>query len=236
MAVYRLIRDEFSAWYLEMVKPAYQHPIDRESYEATLNYFDMLMRLLHPFMPFITEELWQHLAERKEGESIMKAQVPDNTDYDAQVIACMETAKGVVNGVRGVRAQKNISPREMLTLNVIGDRTLPYAEVIKKLAGIDRIETNQQKDAAAASFMIDTTEFNVPLTSAIDTDAELAKMEKDLAYYEDFRKKVVAKLSNERFVSKAPANVVETERQKQRDAESKIESLRQSIEALRNAR
>ena len=232
MAVYRLFWDEFSSWYLEMIKPAYGQPIDKKTYGMTLEYFDALLRLLHPFMPFITEELWQHLAERKEGESIMNALIPQSREIDQNVLDAMERAKEVVIGVRGVRAAKNIAPKEKLELNVLGEFDTSLYAVIEKLANLSSINSTTEKDASAASFMVGTTEFNVPLANNIDVEAELAKLSKDLEYYKGFRESVLKKLSNERFVNNAPAAVVEGERRKLADAETKIKNLEDSISAL----
>lgn len=232
MAIYRLFWDEFSSWYLEMVKPAYGQPIDRTTYNATLHYFDVLLRLLHPFMPFITEELWQHLQERTPGQSIMYALLPDVKEYDKAAVEAMEHAKEVVIGVRGVRAAKNISPREALVLNVIGDWKSAETPVIMKLANLSEINSNAEKDAAAATFMVGTMEFNVPLSANIDVAAELEKLNKELTYYQGFLASVMKKLGNERFVNNAPAAVVEAERRKQADAETKIKNLEESIAAL----
>lgn len=232
MAVYRLFWDEFSSWYLEMIKPAYGQPIDKKTYGMTLEYFDSLLRLLHPFMPFITEELWQHLAERKEGESIMNALIPQSREIDQNVLDAMERAKEVVIGVRGVRAAKNIAPKEKLELNVLGEFDSSLYAVIEKLANLSSINSTTEKDASAASFMVGTTEFNVPLANNIDVEAELAKLSKDLEYYKGFRESVLKKLSNERFVNNAPAAVVEGERRKLADAETKIKNLEDSISAL----
>lgn len=232
MAVYRLFWDEFSSWYLEMIKPAYGQPIDKKTYGMTLEYFDALLRLLHPFMPFITEELWQHLAERKEGESIMNALIPQSREIDQNVLDAMERAKEVVIGVRGVRAAKNIAPKEKLELNVLGEFDTSLYAVIEKLANLSSINSTTEKDASAASFMVGTTEFNVPLANNIDIEAELAKLSKDLEYYKGFRESVIKKLSNERFVNNAPAAVVEGERRKLADAETKIKNLEDSISAL----
>lgn len=232
MSVYRLFWDEFSSWYLEMIKPAYGQPIDKKTYGMTLEYFDALLRLLHPFMPFITEELWQHLAERKEGESIMNALIPQSREIDQNVLDAMERAKEVVIGVRGVRAAKNIAPKEKLELNVLGEFDSSLYAVIEKLANLSSINSTTEKDASAASFMVGTTEFNVPLANNIDVEAELAKLSKDLEYYKGFRESVLKKLSNERFVNNAPAAVVEGERRKLADAETKIKNLEDSISAL----
>ena len=231
MAVYRLFWDEFSSWYLEMAKPAYQQPIDRATYDATLRFFDSLLRLLHPFMPFITEELWQHLDERREGESIMTAAVPKAADFDADAITAMETAKEIIGGVRNVRAAKNIAPREPLALNIVGPFTSPFAAIIAKLANLSAINLNAEKDAAAASFMVGTTEFNIPL--AIDVEKELEALAKDLAYQQGFRATVMKKLSNQRFVDNAPEAVVAAERKKLADAETRIAAIEASIAALK---
>ncbi len=233
MSIYRLFWDEFSSWYLEMIKPAYGQPIDKSTYELTLNFFDALLRLLHPFMPFITEELWQHLAERKEGESIMYALIPDAAAISSDVLVSMERAKEVVIGVRGVRAAKNIAPKETLVLNVLGDFDASEYGVIAKLANLSAINADAEKDASAATFMVGTTEFNVPLANNIDVEAELEKLNKDLIYYQGFKESVLKKLSNERFVSNAPAAVVDGERRKLADAETKIKTITESIEALK---
>lgn len=232
MAIYRLFWDEFSSWYLEMVKPAYGEPVDKATYEATLNYFDTLLRLLHPFMPFITEELWQHLQERKPGDSIMHAQLPVAGEVNAATLEAMAHAKEVIVGVRGVRAAKNISPRETLVLNVIGAWDDALDAVVKKLGNLSEINPGAEKDAAAATFMVGTTEFNVPLTNNIDVDAELARLNKELDYYRGFLASVMKKLGNERFVNNAPEAVVAAERNKQKDAESKIATIEASIKAL----
>ena len=232
MAVYRLFWDEFSSWYLEMIKPAYGQPIDNKTYEVTLTYFDALLRLLHPFMPFITEELWQHLAERKEGESIMNALLPTSDLLNVDSLASMELAKEVVIGVRGVRAAKNIAPKEVLELNVLGEFNPVEYSVIAKLANLSAINSSVEKDASAASFMVGTTEFNVPLANNIDVEAELEKLNKELVYYKGFKESVLKKLSNERFVNNAPVAVVEGERKKLADAETKIKTIEESIVAL----
>ena len=230
--LYRLFWDEFSSWYLELVKPAYGSPIDGATMRATLGFFDSLLRLLHPFMPFITEELWQHLADRREGESIMYAPTPAAGHTDAEALATVEAAKEIVNGVRNIRASKGISPRQALTLNVVGTWPAERDAVICKLAGVEAINHNAESDPAAASFMAGAIEVCVPLTDAVDTEAELARLRKDLDYYKGFRESVMKKLSNERFVGKAPAAVVEGERRKLADADAKIETLTRSIEAL----
>lgn len=230
--VYTLFWDEFSAWYLEMVKPAYGSPIDHTTYNATLAYFDSLLRLLHPFMPFITEELWQHLGERADGESIMYAQMPAVTPVDEQTLALVEHAKEVINGVRNVRAERNIPQKEQLVVNVLGSWD-PQADcVIAKLTNASSINHGAAKDPAAATFMVGTTEVNVPLTANIDIDAELAKLNKELDYLNGFKASVEKKLSNERFVTNAPAAVVDAERRKLADATSKINNITEAIKAL----
>ncbi len=234
MAVYKLFWDEFSSWYLEMVKPAYGSPIDAQTYNATLGYFDSLLRLLHPFMPFITEELWQHLAERRDGESIMYATLPETGSADSDVLPLMEHAKNVVNGVRGVRAKKQIAPKQPLELRVVNAiLTADETEVIKKLANISSIASVAEKDAAAAPFMVDSMEFEVPMSAeSVDVEAELAKLTKDLAYEQGFLASVEKKLANERFVSGAPAAVVDAERRKQSSCQARIAALEESIKAL----
>ena len=232
MTTYRLFWDEFSSWYLEMVKPEYQKPVDRATFDATIDFFDSLLRLLHPFMPFITEELWQHIGDRREGESVMYASMPDVHVVDAKVLADMEIAKEIVNGVRGVRAQRNIPNREQLQLNVVGAE-VPMAAVIVKLANLTCVASVAEKDAAAAGFMVGTTEYNVPLLNSIDVEAELAKLDKELAYLQGFKASVEKKLGNERFVSNAPAAVVDGERKKLADAEAKIANITASIDALK---
>ncbi len=234
MAVYKLFWDEFSSWYLEMVKPAYGSPIDAQTYNATLGYFDSLLRLLHPFMPFITEELWQHLAERRDGESIMYATLPETGSADSDVLSLMEHAKNVVNGVRGVRAKKQIAPKQPLELRVVNSTlTADETEVIKKLANVSSIASVAEKDAAAAPFMVDSMEFEVPMSAeSVDVEAELAKLTKDLAYEQGFLASVEKKLANERFVSGAPAAVVDAERRKQSSCQARIAALEASIKAL----
>lgn len=233
MVVYKLFWDEFSSWYLEMIKPGYQQPIDATTYEKTLSFFDDLLKLLHPFMPFITEELWQHICDRKEGESIMIAQLPGVETYDEALLAQIETAKEIISGVRSIRLQKNIPNKDTLELQVIGQHNSGNDAVISKLANLSAILSVNEKDATAASFLVGTTEYAVPLGNNIDVEAELKKQEEELKYLRGFLKSVIAKLSNERFVNNAPAQVVEMERKKQSDAESKIKSLEESIAALK---
>lgn len=232
MAVYRLFWDEFSSWYLEAVKPAWQTPVDPETLAAVERHFDALLRLLHPFMPFITEELWQNLAERREGESIMYAAEPRGQEPDAGVLEKMETVKAIVNGVRGVRAKRNIAPKEALELHVVGDQTAPWPELIGKLGNVSAIASVGEADATAAKFIAGTTTYEVPLADMIDTEAERAKLAKEIDYLRGFKASIEKKLSNERFVAKAPAAVVEGERKKLADAEAKIARLTESLQAL----
>ncbi len=232
MAVYRLFWDEFSSWYLEAVKPAWQTPVDAKTLAAVERHFDALLRLLHPFMPFITEELWQNLAERREGESIMYAAEPRGQEPDAVILEKMETVKAIVNGVRGVRAKRNIAPKEALELHVVGDQTTPWPELIGKLGNVSAIANVGEADATAAKFIAGTTTYEVPLADMIDTEAERAKLAKEIDYLNGFKASIEKKLSNERFVAKAPAAVVEGERKKLADAEAKIARLTDSLQAL----
>ena len=218
MAIYKLFWDEFSSWYLEMVKPAYQQPIDRKTYDATLRYFDALLRMLHPFMPFITEELWQHLYDRKEGESIMTARMPEPQPVDMEIINRFETTKLVVAGIRTIRLQKGIANKEQLTLQIIGAHDHSNDCILTKMTNLATIETIEEKDPAAASFRVHATEYAIPLSNAIDVEAELKKLEAELKYAQGFLKTVMGKLGNERFVQNAPEAVVAMERKKKADA------------------
>ena len=234
MLVYKLFWDEFSGWYLEMVKPAFGSPIDKKTYEQTLSFFDCLLRLLHPFMPFITEELWQHLADRNPGESLMVQLVPEAKTFDSELLACFETVKEVIGGIRTIRLQRNIPQKEQLALEIVGKN--PVAElnaVIAKLCNLSAISEVSAKSEGAAAFLVGTTEYAVPLGSLINVEEELKKLENDLKYQEGFLQSVLKKLGNEKFVSKAPASVIEMERKKQADAETKIAALRESIAALK---
>ena len=233
MVLYRLFWEEFSAWYLEAVKPAYGQPMDRATMQATLEFFDTLLRLLHPFMPFITEELWQHLDERKDGESIMYALIPEAEQADATLLKAMADVKEIVAGVRNVRKQKNLPNKEQLTLQVVGGLDNPFEAIIIKLAGLEKIETVAEKDATAAAFMVGTTEFAVPVVGSIDVEAEIKKLEADLEYTRGFLASVDKKLSNERFVANAPEAVVAGERKKKADAESKIATMEQALKQLK---
>jgi len=233
MAVYKLFWDEFSAWYLEMAKPAYQHPIDRATYEATLGFFDSLLKVLHPFMPFITEELWQALEERKDGESIMIELMPKAVKADEALISNFEYAKEIIAGVRSVRLQKNIPNKELLSLQIIGEHKADFNAVITKLGNLETIENVTDKAAGSISFLVGTTEFAIPMGSLINVEEEIEKMETEIIYFEGFIESVMKKLGNERFVANAKPEVVESERKKKADAESKIASLKEGIEGLR---
>ena len=234
MAIYRLFWEEFSAWYLEAVKPAYQQPIDRATMDATLRFFDSLLRLLHPFMPFITEELWQHIDERKDGESIMYAPINQTpAEADTDLLKAMEEAKSIISGVRNVRLSKNIPQKQPMNLMIVGKWTNPFKSIVEKLGGLESITDADAKDPAAASFMVGTTEYCVPLEGAINVEEEIKKLQAELDYAIGFLKSVEKKLSNERFVANAPEAVVAAERKKQADAQSKIKTLEESIAALK---
>lgn len=233
MAIYKLYCDEFSSWYLEMIKPAYGQPIDRTTYEKTLWFFDQMLRLLHPFMPFITEELWQNIAERKEGESIMVAPLAAFAAPDEQLLADVENLKLVVSNVRNIRASKNIPLKEVLTVNTTAETASAIRALIEKLGSCEVAVGNVEKSAGAASFIVGTTEYSVPLDKFINVEDELKKLEADLQHQEGFLRGVMAKLGNERFVQNAKPEVVELERKKKADAEARIASLRESIAALK---
>ena len=236
MTVYKLFWDEFSSWYLEMVKPAYGQPIDQKSYAATLRFFDALLKMLHPFMPFITEELWQHIYDRKEGESIMreKLEIPAPTAEEQKLAADIEAVKQIIAGVRTVRNQKNIAQKEQLSLQAVGKNDFEaYNDVTLKMANLDKIEVITEKSADASSFMVGTDEFAVPLGDLIDVAAEIEKAEAQLKHLEGFLTGVRKKLSNENFVAHAPEKVVALERKKESDSVEKIAALKATIEELK---
>ena len=232
MQLYRLFWDEFSAWYLEMVKPAYGQPVDQTTYRATLGFFDALLRALHPFMPFITEELWQALEPRTDGESIMVQPMPQPKPVDEALLAAFEHTKEVIAAVRSVRLQKNIPAKEPLTLQAAAGHRADFDAVIVKMANLHAIEPLAEKAAGAVSFLVGTTEYAVPLGGLLNVEEERKKLEADLAYYEGFLASVMKKLGNEKFVANAKPAVVEAERKKKADAESKIASLREGLQAL----
>ena len=236
MTVYKLFWDEFSSWYLEMVKPAYGQPIDQKSYDATLRFFDALLKMLHPFMPFITEELWQHIYDRKDGESIMreKLEIPAPTAEEQKLAADIEAVKQIIAGVRTVRNQKNIAQKEQLSLQVVGKNDFEaYNDVTLKMANLDKIEVIAEKSADASSFMVGTDEFAVPLGDLIDVAAEIEKAEAQLKHLEGFLTGVRKKLCNENFVAHAPEKVVALERKKESDSVEKIAALKATIEELK---
>ena len=236
MTVYKLFWDEFSSWYLEMVKPAYGQPIDQKSYDATLRFFDALLKMLHPFMPFITEELWQHIYDRKDGESIMreKLEIPAPTAEEQKLAADIEAVKQIIAGVRTVRNQKNIAQKEQLSLQVVGKNDFEaYNDVTLKMANLDKIEVIAEKSADASSFMVGTDEFAVPLGDLIDVAAEIEKAEAQLKHLEGFLMGIRKKLSNENFVAHAPEKVVALERKKESDSVEKIAALKATIEELK---
>ncbi len=232
MAVYKLFWDEFSSWYLEVVKPAYGKPIDRATYESTLGFFDTLLRMLHPFMPFITEELWQHLAERKDGESIMTARMPEGRKHDAPIIAKFDILKEIIAGVRTIRLKKQIPNKNPLLLEVNGQHDDTLDSVLMKMANLEAIDKSDSKSPTAASFIVGAVEYSVPLESSINVEEELKKLEADLKYQQGFLATVEKKLSNERFVNSAPEKVVALERKKQSDAKEKIAAIEAAIQAL----
>ncbi len=236
MTVFKLFTDEFSGWYLEMIKPAYQKPIDKQTYDTTLQFFDYLMRIIHPFMPFITEEIWQHIYERKDGESIMVSTVKFDalTEAEEKLIADIETVKNIVAGVRTVRNQKNIAPKEVLALKAVGANTYEaYDSVVCKMANLESIEVVAEKTADASAFMVGTSEYAVPLGNLIDVEAEIEKLEAQLKHLQGFLVGVRKKLSNERFVQNAKPEIVALERKKEQDSLDKIAAIEASLAELR---
>ncbi len=235
MSIFKLFTDEFSGWYLEMIKPAYQTPIDKETLRETLDIFESLMKIIHPFMPFITEELYQHIAERKQGESIMVSPLTMDapTEADRQLLEQFEQAKQIVSGVRAVRQSKNIAQREPLTLEVVKGQELALTTIIQKMAGLNDIQYVDRKGEGSQSFLVGTQEYAVPLGNLIDAEAECAKAEAEIKRLQGFMAGIEKKLSNERFVQNAPAQVVELERKKVADAQSKIAALEETLRSLR---
>jgi valyl-tRNA synthetase len=233
MAVYKLFWDEFSSWYLEMVKPAYQQPIDEKTYNQTLDFFETLLKLLHPFMPFITEELYQNIKERSEKESIMVSLLPTGKEIKDILITKMETTKNIIAGIRNIRAEKGISPRETFNMFFKGDFNESNNAIIMKLANIDGIATYNGNNDNCVSFIVGTTEISIPLGNNINAEEEIAKMENEIKYLEGFLVSVEKKLNNEKFVANAKPEVVENERKKKADAESKIATLKANIASLK---
>ena len=230
MAIYKLFCDDFSGWYLEIIKPAYGQPIDKATYEKTIQFMDTMLKLLHPFMPFITEELWQAIEERQEGESLMVS--PLNAEQSLnnieQLLNNATQCFDIISAIRNIRAQKNISPKDVLTL--VCPEALPA--VVVKLANVE-LAVGAEKSAGSASFIIGTTEYSVPLEKFINVDEELKKLEAELAHQEGFLRGVMGKLNNERFVQNAKPEVVELERKKKADAEMRIATLKEAIAALK---
>jgi len=233
MTVYKLFWDEFSSWYLELIKPAYQHDIDPKTLTETMGYFEKLLLLLHPFMPFITEELWQNTTERNAGESIMVSLQPKVAEYNDTIINDFEMTKSIISSIRSIRLEKNIPNKEELELHFLGEHNAEFDAALLKMANLSAIKLVREKNAGDASFMVGTTEYALPLGSLINVDEEIAKMQSEIDYLKGFLKSVMVKLNNERFVANAKPQIVEAEKKKQADAESKISSLEESIAALK---
>ena len=233
MAVYKLFWDEFSSWYLELVKPAYQHPIDKKTYEETIGFFDTMVKLLHPFMPFITEEIWQLIDDKKDGDSLMIAKMPEAESYNEEIIEAFERVKEIISGVRNVRNENNIAQKENLELLVKGDYDSEYNACITKMANLTSIANTDEKIDGAVSFMVKSAEFYIELGDLVDVEEELKKLNEELEYNKGFLNSVMKKLGNERFVNNAPEKVVAIEKQKKEDAESKIKVLEERIASLK---
>ncbi|HHL57824.1 MAG TPA: valine--tRNA ligase [Bacteroidetes bacterium] len=235
MVTYKLIWDDFCSWYLEIAKPPYQQPVDKNTYDATVLFFEELMKILHPFMPFITEEIWHLLRERAEGDDIIIAQIPVFKGFDGKIIASFERAEQVINGIRNIRKDKNIPNKESIEL-VVKKGEHPeciFYPVITKLGNISNIKEVEEKPDNAMTFLVGSQEFYVPFSADIDVEAEIAKLEEELTYTEGFLKSVQKKLSNERFVNNAPEAVVAKEKQKQTDAEARIKTIREQLAGLK---
>ena len=236
MTTYKLFWDEFSGWYLEIIKPEYQKPIDRVTFDATISLFDKLVRLIHPFMPFITEEIWQLLSERQNGESVMVTLIPKAKKYSKEMVNGFETVKETISAVRSVRKDKDIPNKEKLELYILSDSDNPvsgYLPVIRKLCNLAEVKFVSEKQDGAASFMTGTTEYFIPLEGKLDIEAELEKIREEIEYHKGFLSSVMKKLDNERFVKNAPAAVLDLEKKKKTDAESKIKSLEERIKELK---
>jgi valyl-tRNA synthetase len=235
MSTYKLFWDEFSGWYLEIIKPEYQKPIDTVTYNATLELFDKLLKVIHPFMPFLTEEIWQLLVERNDGESIMITRMPEVVKSDEEMISGFEAIKEAVSAVRTVRKSKEIPQKEKIELLILSeesDYNTGFLPVIAKLCNLSGVKFVPEKQEGSTTFMVGTTEYFIPLEGKIDIEAELAKIREDLEYNRGFLVNVLKKLENERFVNSAPAPVLELERKKRSDAESKIKSLEERLKEL----
>ena len=232
MAVYKLFWDEFSSWYLELIKPAYQKPIDKASYEATLSFFDTMVKLLHPFMPFITEEIWQLIEDRKDGQSLMVEGMPKAESYSEEIIEAFESVKEIISGVRNIRNENNIAQKESLSLKIKGDYQSQYDSCIVKMANLSDIQTTDTKIESAVTFMVKSAEFYIELGDLVDVEEELKKLNEELEYNKGFLNSVMKKLNNERFVNNAPEKVVNIEKKKKEDAEIKIKVLEERIASL----
>jgi valyl-tRNA synthetase len=236
MTVYTTVRDEFSGWLLEIVKPAYQQPIDAKTYNEVIELFDQMLRLMHPFMPFITEEIWQLLSDRNEGESIMINQLPSAGNFDSDLLAAFENAKEAISGIRKIRTDKNIPNKDSLELRIQqGDKGFEaqFNSVVVKMANLSSLEMVTEEVKGAASFLVKSTNFYIPMDGFLDVAEELKKLEEELKYTQGFLNSVMKKLSNERFVANAPEAVVTLERAKQADAEAKIKVLEERIAGLK---
>jgi valyl-tRNA synthetase len=238
MITYKLFWDEFSAWYLEIIKPEYQKPIDRITFDSTVALFEKLLKVIHPFMPFITEEIWQILVERKEGESIMISRMPEAKKFSSKMISSFESAKELISAVRTVRKTKDIPNREKIELLIQSDKNsynIEFLPVVSKLCNLSEVRFVPEKQEGTASFMVGTTEYFIPLAGILDVESEIARLQEDLNYNRGFLVNVMKKLDNERFVKNAPANVLELERKKKSDAESKIKSMEEALKSLNHA-
>ena len=236
MITYKLFWDEFSGWFLEIIKPEYQKPVDRITYNATVSVFEMLLKVIHPFMPFISEEIWQLLLERKDGESIMISRMPEAKKYNKEMVAGFESVKETISAIRAVRKSKDIPLKEKIELRILGDKNgfiTDFIPVIIKLCNLSDVIYVSQKQEGTASFMIGTTEYYIPLAGKLDIESEITKIQEDLNYNRGFLVNVMKKLDNERFVNNAPANVLELERKKKSDAQLKIKSLEEALKSLK---
>jgi valyl-tRNA synthetase len=236
MITYKLFWDEFSGWYLEIIKPEYQKPIDRKTFDATVALFEKLLKVIHPFMPFITEEIWQLLIKRNEGESIMVTRIPEAKKFNKEMITGFESVKEMISAIRTVRKDKEIQNRDKIELLILSDKDnydTEFLPVVIKLCNLSEINFVTEKQEGTASFMIGTTEYFVPLAGKLDIENEIKKIQEDLNYNRGFLASVMKKLDNERFVKNAPVSVLKLERKKKSDAESKIRSLEEAMKSLK---
>ncbi len=236
MSIYKLFWDDYCSWYLEAVKPVYGESIDKATYEATNTFFEKLLKMIHPVMPFITEELWQSMAPRKAGETIMYQRTPKAGEADAAFLSGFDLAQETVNGIRGIRQQKNISPKLALDLKIKGDFPAEFIPIVEKLANTSSIEmVSEFSDEAGVTFMVSTIEMFVPLPGLVNVEEEIAKLEAELKHQQDFLASVRKKLSNENFIAHAPEKVIAIEKKKEADSLSKIESYESQLKAIRKA-